>query len=147
MRGSAGTRPCWVSRNRGAGIASLQTTVRNLLARCVSGSQRDRTFAAHCATQTTGQKRSQPTRSKLQRKRAREWQLSGELSEPRGGSTRPSAVVHGRQLRGGPNSITAIAGTYHAFDFANYAHRYLAEFQFRFSHRFDMKTILHTLLT
>jgi hypothetical protein len=63
------------------------------------------------------------------------------------GSSRPSAVVHGRQLRGGLNSITAIAGTYHAFDFAKYAHRYLAEFQFRFNHRFDMKTILHTLLT
>jgi ribosomal protein L37AE/L43A len=44
------------------------------------------------------------------------------------------------------NLKTAIAGTYHAFDFAKYAHRYLAEFQFRFNHRFDMKTILHTLL-
>ena len=45
------------------------------------------------------------------------------------------------------NLKTAIAGTYHAFDFAKYAHRYLAEFQFRFNHRFHMKTILHTLLT
>ena len=44
------------------------------------------------------------------------------------------------------NLKTAIAGTYHAFDFAKYAHRYLAAFQFRFNHRFDMKTILHTLL-
>jgi hypothetical protein len=45
------------------------------------------------------------------------------------------------------NLKTAITGTYHAFDFAKYAHRYLAEFQFRFNRRFDMKTILHSLLT
>jgi ribosomal protein L37AE/L43A len=44
------------------------------------------------------------------------------------------------------NLKTAIAGTYHAFDFAKYAHRYLAEFQFRFNHRLNMKTILYTLL-
>lgn len=44
------------------------------------------------------------------------------------------------------NLKTAIAGTYHAFDFAKYAHRYLAEFQFRFNHRFNMKTIFHSLL-
>lgn len=43
------------------------------------------------------------------------------------------------------NLKTAISGTYHAFDFAKYAHPYLAEFQFRFNHRFDMKTILHRL--
>jgi hypothetical protein len=40
-----------------------------------------------------------------------------------------------------------INGTYHAFDFARYAHRHLAEFQLRFNRRFDMKTILHSLLT
>ena len=45
------------------------------------------------------------------------------------------------------NLKTAITGTYHAFDFAKYAHRYLAEFQFRFNHRFNMKTILHRMLT
>lgn len=44
------------------------------------------------------------------------------------------------------NLKTAISGTYHAFNFAKYAHRYLAEFQFRFNRRFDMKTILHSLL-
>jgi hypothetical protein len=37
-------------------------------------------------------------------------------------------------------------GTYHAFGFAEYAHRYLAEFQYRFNRRFDMKTILSRLL-
>ena len=45
------------------------------------------------------------------------------------------------------NLKTAITGTYHAFDFAKYAHRYLAEFQFRFNHRFHMKTILSHLLS
>ena len=44
------------------------------------------------------------------------------------------------------NLKTAIAGTYHAFDFAKYAHRYLAEFQYRFNRRFDMKSILARLL-
>jgi len=44
------------------------------------------------------------------------------------------------------NPKTAVTGTYHAFDFAKYAHRYLAEFQFRFDRRFDMKAILPRLL-
>ena len=44
------------------------------------------------------------------------------------------------------NLKTAIAGTYHAFDFTKYAHRYLAEFQYRFNRRFDMKIILTRLL-
>jgi ribosomal protein L37AE/L43A len=45
------------------------------------------------------------------------------------------------------NLKTAIGGTYHAFDFAKYAHRYLAEFQYRFNRRFNMRTILARLLT
>lgn len=44
------------------------------------------------------------------------------------------------------NLKTAITGTYHAFDFAKYAHRYLAEFQYRFNRRFNMKAILPRLL-
>jgi len=47
------------------------------------------------------------------------------------------------------NLKTAIGGTYHAFKFTKYAHRYLAEFQYRFNRRFDMRAIftklLHTL--
>jgi hypothetical protein len=39
----------------------------------------------------------------------------------------------------------ALAGTYHAFDFAKYAHRYLAEFQWRFNRRFDLRRILQRL--
>jgi hypothetical protein len=44
------------------------------------------------------------------------------------------------------NLKTAISGTYHAFDFAKYAHRYLAECQYRFNRRFNMRTILPRLL-
>jgi ribosomal protein L37AE/L43A len=44
------------------------------------------------------------------------------------------------------NFKTAMAGTYHAFDFSKHAHRDLAEFQYRFNRRFDMKAILRRLL-
>ena len=40
------------------------------------------------------------------------------------------------------NLKNALCGTYHAFDFAKYAHRYLAEAQCRFNRRFDLRTIL-----
>ena len=43
------------------------------------------------------------------------------------------------------NLKTAITGTYHAFDFAKYAHRYLAEFQFRFNRRFDLPSLFADL--
>lgn len=39
------------------------------------------------------------------------------------------------------NLKTAITGAYHSIKFAKYAHRYLAEFQYRFNRRFDMRTI------
>jgi hypothetical protein len=44
------------------------------------------------------------------------------------------------------NLKTALAGTYHAFKFRKYAHRYLAECQYRFNRRFDMKAMLRRLL-
>jgi hypothetical protein len=44
------------------------------------------------------------------------------------------------------NLKTAFAGTYHAFDFAKYAPRYLAEFQFRFNRRYRMHDMLPRLL-
>jgi hypothetical protein len=44
------------------------------------------------------------------------------------------------------NLKTAFAGTYHAFDFAKYAPRYLAEFQFRFNRRYRMRDMLPRLL-
>jgi len=44
------------------------------------------------------------------------------------------------------NLKTAIGGTYHAFAFAKYSHRYLAEFQYRFNRRFNLRTIFSRLL-
>jgi transposase-like protein len=44
------------------------------------------------------------------------------------------------------NLKTAISGTYHAFRFAKYADRYLAEVQYRFNRRFDLSVILRRLL-
>lgn len=44
------------------------------------------------------------------------------------------------------NLKTAISGTYHAFKFAKYAERYLAEVQYRFNRRFDLSVILVRLV-
>ena len=44
------------------------------------------------------------------------------------------------------NLKTGFTGTFHAFDFAKYAHRYLGELQYRFNRRFDLKRILPRLL-
>ena len=44
------------------------------------------------------------------------------------------------------NLKTALKGTYHAFAFAKYAHRYLAEAQYRFNRRFNLASILARLL-
>ena len=44
------------------------------------------------------------------------------------------------------NLKTAISGACHAFDFAKYARRYLAAFQYRFNPRFNMKAFLARLL-
>lgn len=41
---------------------------------------------------------------------------------------------------------TGLAGTYHAFKFAKYAQRYLAEFQYRFNRRLDLRSILPRLI-
>ena len=43
------------------------------------------------------------------------------------------------------NLKTAISGTYHSVKFAKYAHRYLAEFQYRFNRRFDLRAIFARL--
>lgn len=45
------------------------------------------------------------------------------------------------------NLKTALAGTYHAVKFAKYAHRYLAEVQYRFNRRFDLRSILGRLVS
>jgi hypothetical protein len=44
------------------------------------------------------------------------------------------------------NLKRSLSGTYHAFDFAKYAHRYLAEAQYRFNRRFNLRSILACLL-
>ena len=40
----------------------------------------------------------------------------------------------------------SLGGTHHAFDFAKYAHRYLAEAQYRFNRRFNLRSIWARLL-
>jgi hypothetical protein len=44
------------------------------------------------------------------------------------------------------NLKNAIIGTYHAFDFEKYAHRYLGEFQYRFNRRFDLPGMFKRLV-
>jgi hypothetical protein len=43
------------------------------------------------------------------------------------------------------NLKTALAGTYHAFGFEKYAHRYLGQVQYLFNRRFDLRSILARL--
>ncbi len=43
------------------------------------------------------------------------------------------------------NLKTAMSGTYHAIKFAKYAARYLAEVQYRFNRRYDLRSILGRL--
>ena len=45
------------------------------------------------------------------------------------------------------NLKTAVSGTHHAFAFAKYGHRYLAEVQYRFNRRFDLATMVPRLFT
>jgi ISXO2-like transposase domain len=44
------------------------------------------------------------------------------------------------------NVKTSLSGTYHDFNFRKYAHRYLAESQYWFNRRFDLKAILPRLV-
>lgn len=44
------------------------------------------------------------------------------------------------------NLKNSIIGTYHAFDFEKYAHRYLGEFQYRFNRRFDLPGMFKRLV-
>lgn len=44
------------------------------------------------------------------------------------------------------NLKTAMTGTYHAIKFDKYAHRYLAEVQYRFNRRFDLSSILRRFI-
>lgn len=65
------------------------------------------------------------------------------------GSGRQAVVAHPEFRRVNTvlsNLKTAISGTYHAFKFAKYAERYLAEVQYRFNRRFDLGSILVRLM-
>lgn len=44
------------------------------------------------------------------------------------------------------NLKTSLAGTYHAFHFAKYGHRYLADVQYRFNRKFDLAAMPQRLL-
>lgn len=44
------------------------------------------------------------------------------------------------------NLKTALSGTHHAFKFGKYAHRYLADVQYRLNRRFDMASMVQRLL-
>lgn len=44
------------------------------------------------------------------------------------------------------NLKTAISGTYHAFRFAKYAHRYLTELQYRFNRRFNLVNLFYACI-
>ena len=75
-----------------------------------------------------------------------------------------AGAVHDREITGGGkasvlnekfksvntrigNVKTALTGAYHAVKFAKYAYRYLADVQFRFNRRYDLRAILARLLT
>ena len=45
------------------------------------------------------------------------------------------------------NFKNAISGTYHAFGFEKYCHRYLGEYQYRFNRRFDLAAMFPRLCT
>jgi hypothetical protein len=45
----------------------------------------------------------------------------------------------------GRNLKRSLAGTYHAFRAPKYGQRYLAEFQYRFNHRFDLPAMIPSL--
>jgi hypothetical protein len=44
------------------------------------------------------------------------------------------------------NLKTALSGTYYTFNHAKYAHRYLAEFSYRFNRHFDLAAMVPRLL-
>lgn len=44
------------------------------------------------------------------------------------------------------NMKNAITGTYHAFEFEKYAHRYLGEVQYRFNRRFDLQQMFKSFV-
>jgi hypothetical protein len=74
----------------------------------------------------------------------------------RSGLPTPAIIVGGRKPKDVPeflwvntilgNLKTSLGGSYHAFDFAKYAARYLAAFAYRFNRRFQLDTLPKRLL-
>ena len=61
-------------------------------------------------------------------------------------STSPTVVPPAPSIRRSRGNLkTALAGTYHAFSFEKYAHRYLGQVQYLFNRRFDLRSILARL--
>lgn len=64
-----------------------------------------------------------------------------------GGGKASTGLPQFRAVNTFPGNLKhALAGTYHAFDFVMYVHRYLAEAQYRFNRRFNLRSILVRLL-
>ena len=76
-------------------------------------------------------------------------QGSGILHEPHVTGGGAASVEHPEFLAVNTvlgNLKTAFAGTYHAFDFTKYSHRYLAQVQYLFNRRYDLRAILARLI-
>ena len=64
-----------------------------------------------------------------------------------GGGAARARLLHFRAINTVLSDLkTALTGTYHAVKYAKYAHRYLAEFQYRFNRRFNLRAILGRLV-
>jgi transposase-like protein len=73
---------------------------------------------------------------------------SGILHEPHvtgGGAASAKHPAFGAVNTALGNLKTSLAGTYHAFGFRKYAHRYLGHVQYLFNRRFNLRTILERL--
>ena len=103
-------RSCTYAASRGELVAASHgSSRRGLVAdhHVRPTSTRNVSYRTRYRTHGLGHKRSHPTRSKLLGRRACEWQLSGQLSENRGGSARPSAVAdEGRLACASPGMLT-----------------------------------------
>jgi transposase-like protein len=76
-------------------------------------------------------------------------QGTGILHEPHVTGGGPASVEHPEFLAVNTvlgNLKTAFAGTYHSFDYKKYSHRYLAQVQYLFNRRFDLRAILTRLV-
>ena len=134
------------SENKVPFVAAVQTTPTASRSSCACASSRSRTeevavFAARY--RAVGHRRlRRPV--VLPRRADRRRRAGARRHRRRQGQHEAAAVPRGQYVPGQPQA--ALGGTYHAFDFAKYAHRYLAEAQYRFNRRFNLRSILARLL-